>query len=87
MVRTLIAACLVVAIPATFAGEPPGMPLPYHFEESAAYRWLNKPVLDSRLLHGMESLANWSIRSKGEMSLTAERSRDGVHSLRLRVRT
>ena len=34
-------------------------PMKADFKNSAAYRWLNKKVMDSRLLDGMESLANW----------------------------
>jgi hypothetical protein len=65
------------------------MPIPY--ENTARYRWLNKPVLESRLLDNMEDLATWKIENRGEgrgeIALTAERARDGTHSLRLRSRT
>ena len=80
-------------------------PLPADAHKSAAKRWLNKRVLQSRLLDDMESLDNWSAFTNSaplvvdarfasqvvdeakvvaEMSLTAERSRDSGHSLRLR---
>ncbi|MHA4808603.1 glycoside hydrolase family 9 protein [Flavitalea flava] len=40
--------------------EPLREPLTVKFENSASYRWLNKKVLDSRLLDDMETLDNWS---------------------------
>ena len=35
-------------------------PMQANFKNSASYRWLNKKVLESRMLDDMESLANWS---------------------------
>ncbi len=35
-------------------------PLKVNFENSAAYRWLNKKVLDSRLLDDMENISTWN---------------------------
>ena len=61
------------------------MPLPYHFEESAAYRWMHKPVMESRLLADMESLTGWSTKGKCEMTLGTGHVKDGTHSLRLRT--
>ena len=46
-----------------FAGFPVAgqrMPMETSFPDSAAYRWLNKKVLESRLLDDMESLDRWS---------------------------
>jgi Glycosyl hydrolase family 9/Cellulase N-terminal ig-like domain len=40
-------------------------PMVANFQDSAPYRWLNKPVLDSRLLDNMESLTNWSTFTNG----------------------
>lgn len=36
-----------------------GQPLGINFEHSAAYRWLNKKILDSKMLDDMETLNNW----------------------------
>ena len=36
------------------------VPMAARFQDSASYRWLNKPVLDSRLLDDMESLDKWT---------------------------
>jgi hypothetical protein len=54
---------------------------------SSVERWLKKSVLETRLLDDMESAASWSLQGPGEISLTAERFRDGGHALRLRART
>ena len=40
-------------------------PMEVNFQESAAYRWLNKPVLERRLLDNMESLARWTVFPTG----------------------
>ena len=62
-------------------------PLPVRYEETAEYRWKHKPVLETRLLDDMESLANWSKDDKCEMLLTRERSHSGAYALRLRLKT
>ncbi|MGE5647172.1 MAG: glycoside hydrolase family 9 protein [Acidobacteriota bacterium] len=93
--RALIALSLAVS---AFAAE----------KNSAEARWLNKKVLESRLLDDMERLDRWSVVSTGpegvvdarvtakaaesyqgiaRMELTAERARDGGHSLRLSTPT
>ena len=82
--------CLVLAVAAA-AKEPPKMPMPVPLEDSASRRWLAKKVLQSRLLDDMESLKPWKMgfwaQGRGEIALTAERFRDGKHSLRLRSDT
>ncbi len=70
-----------------FAAEvAPRRPMPVPFQETTTWRWLNKKVLESRLLDDMEVTANWVLRGRGEMSLTTDRVRDGKQSLRLRTR-
>ena len=34
-------------------------PMVANFKDSASYRWLNKPVLNSRVLDDMEDLQRW----------------------------
>jgi hypothetical protein len=41
------------------------VPLKANFKNSSLYRWLNKKVMESRLLDDMESLANWSAFTTG----------------------
>jgi hypothetical protein len=78
-------------IPAVNADAAPAMPMSVARENAAVSRWLNKPILDSRLLDDMESLSAWALENEDEgnggMLLTTERCRDGKHSLRLRART
>jgi hypothetical protein len=59
------------------------LPLPVDQSRSTTTRHLQKPVLASRLLDGMESTTNWSLFGPGEMTLTGERARDGIRALRL----
>jgi len=65
----------------------PEMPMHAKYEDGAEFRWLNKKVLDSRVLDSMEDLANWSFAGAGEMTLTDVHARDGRHSLRIRSTT
>src|SRR5713226_10216965 len=62
----------------------PSMPMQARDEDGAEFRWLNKKVLDSRVLDGMEDLATWSFTGAGEMTLTDVHAKDGWHSLRIR---
>ncbi|MCK4966159.1 hypothetical protein KAS50_03955, partial [bacterium] len=64
-------------------GQIPEMPMPVNFEETAEYRWLQKPVLESRLLDDMEKPDNWTHHGLGDMSFTKKRSKDGLQSVRL----
>ena len=63
-----------------------GTPLRPHFEDGALYRWLNKPVLDSRILDDMEDLATWSFTGDGDMTLATSPVKSGAHSLRVHSR-
>ena len=53
------------------------------YEDGAEFRWLNKKVLDSRVLDSMEDLSTWSFTGAGEMTLTDVHAKDGRHSLRI----
>src|SRR5208283_4224424 len=66
-----------------FAGEGPRAPMQARFQDSAMYRWLQKPVLETRLLDDMENPATWAHSGFGEMTFTRERAIDGHESLRL----
>jgi hypothetical protein len=65
----------------------PGMPMQARYEDGAESRWLNKKVLDSRVLDSMEDLSNWSFTGAGEMTLTDIHVKDGHRSLRIRSTT
>jgi len=77
-----------LALPFSAAGQQPdGAPLRARVEDGAAFRWLNKPVLDARILDDMESLAAWSFNGDGEMTLSTSPRKSGDHSLRLNSTT
>ena len=63
------------------------MPMQARSEDGAEFRWLNKKVLDSRVLDSMEDLSSWSFAGAGEMTLTADRAKDGKYALRIRSTT
>ncbi len=65
----------------------PVMPMQAKFEDSAEFRWLNKKVLDSRVLDSMEDLSNWSFTGAGDMTLSNVHVKDGQHSVRIRSTT
>ncbi len=61
----------------------PRRPLEANVEDGAEYRWLNKSVLDSRLLDSMEDLAHWTFRGEGDMTLSDAYKKDGRYSLKI----
>ena len=63
--------------------DQPRRPMQARLEDGAEYRWLNKKVLDCRLLDNMENLANWSFKGDGDMTLSDSYKKDGQHSLRI----
>ncbi len=63
------------------------MPMPVDLQRTALRRWLDKPVLESRLLDDMEKPETWAHHGPGRMSFSAERCRDGRQSVRLASRT
>jgi hypothetical protein len=65
----------------------PDMPMQPKYEDGAEFRWLNKKVLETRLLDSMEVLSPWSFTGVGEMTLSDVHVKDGQHSLRLRSTT
>ena len=65
----------------------PDMPMQANYEDGAEFRWLNKKVLDSRVLDSMEDISTWSFAGAGEMTLTDTHAKDGRHSLRIRSTT
>jgi hypothetical protein len=49
------------------------VPMEANYQDSAAYRWLNKKVLDSRLLDDMHSLDKWTVITNGPAGLVDAR--------------
>ncbi|HEX4784669.1 MAG TPA: glycoside hydrolase family 9 protein [Candidatus Sulfotelmatobacter sp.] len=88
--RFIIAAAFCAFCLCAFLGAQqnvPQMPMHARFEDGAEFRWLNKKVLDSRLLDNMEDVSSWTFTGSGEMALTDARAKDGRHSLRIRSTT
>jgi hypothetical protein len=82
---------LVLATVLLAADSPPRMPIPNNYADSILTRWLNKPVLESKMLDDAESLDTWKVvnvdQAKGDITLTGERKVSGANSLRLRCAT
>jgi hypothetical protein len=73
----------VMVQPLAAQHDQPGRPMQPKLEDGAEYRWLNKKVIDSRLLDSVEDLANWSFKGEGEMALSTDYKKDGQHSLKI----
>ncbi len=94
LTRALVLAALAAALASPQA---PEIPMPVPAANTARYRWLSKPVQESRLLDGMEALDRWSqsatfgygtpVEPRAELVLATERVKDGRYSLRLRSQT
>jgi hypothetical protein len=85
-ITTILSVFCLAELPMAQQG-PPEMPMQAKYEDGAESRWLNKKVLDSRVLDSMEDLSNWSFTGAGEMTLTDVHVKDGKHSLRMRSTT
>jgi hypothetical protein len=53
------------------------------YQDGAAWRQLQKKVLNTRLLDGMEDLTHWSFQGAGSMALSADEVKQGRTSLRI----
>jgi len=83
----ILAICASLGLFLTGSEAPPRMPMPNDYTNSIKTRWLNKPVLGSRLLDDAESLSTWKLansgQARGELTLTRERAVSGSSSVRL----
>lgn len=68
-------------------GTSPPLPLPVEQTNTAVARWLQKPVLNSRLLDDLEQTNHWSHHGHGAITFIRERAKDGQQSLRLQAPT
>ncbi|MGH9586839.1 MAG: glycoside hydrolase family 9 protein, partial [Acidobacteriaceae bacterium] len=59
------------------------MPMQPVYKNGAEYRLLQKKVLNSRLLDGMENLSHWSFKGVGSMALSTAEVKQGQHSIRV----
>ena len=86
LITALAISCLFASLSARQRAEQttPTMPVHARFEHGAEFRWLNKKVLDSRVLDSMEDLSAWSFAGAGEMTLTEDHTKHGKHAVRIR---
>lgn len=84
---TIVLGMSVLCVSMLAQQKVPEMPMQARYEDGAEFRWLNKKVLDSRLLDNMEDLSSWTFTGAGDMALTDTRAKDGRYSLRLRSTT
>src|SRR5579859_2710914 len=76
---------LALALPILAAGQAARPPLPIEYQNSAEFGWLNKKVLESRLLDGMTDPATWQFRGLGEAAFPQETALSGMRYARVRV--
>ncbi len=82
--KTVIAVLLAANLAGSLVADAlPKMPIPEACEDSIRHRWLNKPVIESRLLDDMESPQTWRHRGFGQMTFVDEPVVQGAKSLRL----
>jgi hypothetical protein len=62
-------------------------PLPIDEQHTAVHRWMNKPVIASRLLDQAEDETKWQLVEQGTMSFTEERAKIGHRSVRIQSPT
>ncbi len=79
----IIGLCAAAGIGAQDAASLATMPMQETYENSIRARWLAKPVLESRLLDGMESAAAWSHHGFGAMRISSARVQEGKNALLL----
>lgn len=77
----LVFVCMACPLAAQQSG--PRVPMQANMKDGAWNRWLNKKVLDSRVLDNMESLSNWSFKGVGSMTLSTTEVKQGHYSIRI----
>ena len=86
VVRLFVAIVLLLASLVSCARaqqSTPAVPMKPDFQDGAQYRQLQKKVLRSRLLDGMENLSRWSLTGVGTMTLSTTEVKQGRTSLRV----
>ena len=82
---TLAVATLFAFGQALFAQQQdqPRKPMQATLEDGAEHRWLNKTVIDSRLLDSMENLADLVLQRRRRHDALRRHKKDGEHSLKI----
>lgn len=76
---------LVLVIPLLAAGQAARPPMPIEYQNSAEFGWLNKKVLDTRLLDGMTDPATWQFQGHGTVAFPRETALGGMRYARVRL--
>jgi hypothetical protein len=77
---------LATALPSAAAAQPPAMPMPIEIENSAEFRWLNKPVLQSRALDDGSDPDAWRFTGTGRLTFRSDAGPAGdLRALRVDV--
>ncbi|MGD0800108.1 MAG: glycoside hydrolase family 9 protein [Terracidiphilus sp.] len=82
--RALGLLALAACVHHTLLSQQAALPMQPVYANGAESRWLEKKVLDSRLLDSMEELSTWSLKGEGEIALADAPIKDGKHSLQIR---
>lgn len=76
--------CLIVQ-PASPARQTARRLMPIEFRNSAEFGWLNKEVLDRRVLDDMTDPDSWAFQGTGELTFPTETGPDGMRVLRVEM--
>jgi hypothetical protein len=74
---------LLALVAAPTSAQSPRPLMPIEFQHSAEFGWLNKPVLDSRVLDDMTNAAAWRAVGTGELTFPGATRLDGMRVLRV----
>jgi hypothetical protein len=61
----------LLSAPAVVLPQAPRMPMPIQFEDSAEFRWLIKPVMESKVLDDMSHAKAWQVQGQANASWLA----------------
>jgi hypothetical protein len=75
----------LAGVPALLLSQAPRMPMPIEFENSSEFRWLNKKVLESRLLDDMSNIVTWSIQGQARSDRIERAAPPGMPALRVEM--
>lgn len=75
----------ILLVPPAFS--QPQTPMAIVAEDSIVHTWLNKPVLETKMLDGMESLAAWRHEGAGAIEISQEQAYQGPASLKMTSKT
>jgi hypothetical protein len=75
--------CLATGMCVPASAQSPRTLLPIEFQNSAEFGWLQKPVMDSRLLDDMSDPRTWAFQGTGTLTFPTTPRLDGMRVLRV----